>query len=547
MAVNFGITFPVAALAGIAVAAAIGVVTAVSAVRVRGVSLSVVTLAGAVAIENFGFVNTTWGGGLAGSPVPEMKWFGADLGPQAPFRGVDGNLPSPVFGWVALICCVLLCVAVGFIRRGALGQRMLAVRSNERAAAAAAINPRTVKLYAFTIAAVIAGVAGVLYAYNFGSVSADRFDAFTALSLIAFAYAGGITLISGAVFAGLLSAQALIPYALDKWFGLNGNWFLLVGGVLLIFTLLQNPEGVAGDIYRRTHKRPEIRAPDVAAAVPGSSAPRAPARSAGQAEGGDLASRPAVLRVTGLSVAFGGVRALRDVALEVREGELVGLIGPNGAGKTTLVDAVSGFVGYTGRVELAGADLSGLPPYERARRGLGRTWQSTELFDDLDVQENLTVAAKDGAAKDGAARDESAEQTLALVGMDWAAEAMPTQLSSGQRKLVGVARALVAKPSVLCLDEPAAGLDTRESEELGARLRGLADRGQSMLLIEHDMGLVLGICDRVIVLEFGQVIAEGPPDAVRQDPRVIAAYLGDGTTSGSGTDDGGIMSSTLAE
>jgi branched-chain amino acid transport system permease protein len=531
MAVNFGITFPVAALAGIAVAVVIGLITAVSAVRVRGVSLSVVTLAGAVAIENFGFVNSTWGGGLAGSPVPEPTWFGLDLGPNAPFRGIDNNQPSPVFGWVALICCVLAMVAVGYIRRGKLGQRMLAVRSNERAAAAAAINPRTVKLYAFGIAAAIAGLGGVLYAYNFGSVSADRFDAVTALSLIAFAYAGGITLISGALFAGLLSAQALIPYALDKWFGLNGNWFLLAGGILLIFTLLRNPEGVAGDFYRRTHKRPAVRAPDVAATVPALSEGRA-----------DLAGRPAVLSVTGLSVAFGGVQALRDVALEVREGELVGLIGPNGAGKTTLVDAVSGFVNCTGRVELSGADIGGLPPYERARRGLGRTWQSTELFDDLDVRENLTVAS----------RSESAERALGLVGMDWAAEATPAQLSMGQRKLVGVARALAAEPRLLCLDEPAAGLDTRESEELGARLRDLADRGQSMLLIEHDMGLVLGICDRVIVLEFGQVIAEGLPDAIRQDPRVIAAYLGDDTTSGSGTDDagtddGGIMSDTLAE
>jgi branched-chain amino acid transport system permease protein len=526
MASNFGITFPVAALAGIAVAVVIGVITAVSAVRVRGISLAVVTLAGAVAIQNFGFTNSTWGGGLAGAPVPEPKWFGLDLGPDAPFRGLDHDLPSPVFGWVALVCCVLLCVGVGYVRRGKLGQRMLAVRSNERAAAAAAVNPRTVKLAAFTIAAVIAGVAGVLYAYNFLSVSADSFDAVTALSLIAFAYAGGISLISGAVFAGLLSAQALIPYALDDWFGLNGNWFLLVGGVLLIFTLLRNPDGVAGDFYRRTHRRPVLQAPDVPAAAGLAGA----GRLGGAASLGGADPRPAragvgaadapVLRVTDLSVAFGGLRAVSDVTLEVGEGELVGLIGPNGAGKTTLVDAVSGFVRCTGRVELAGADIGGLRPHERARRGLARTWQSTELFDDLEVQENLTVASRDG----------SAGRALALVGMDWAARAMPAQLSMGQRKLVGVARALAARPRLLCLDEPAAGLDTRESEELGARLRGLADQGQSMLLIEHDMRLVLGICDRVVVLEFGRVIAAGTPEAVRRDPRVIAAYLGDGVT-----------------
>jgi ABC-type branched-subunit amino acid transport system ATPase component len=347
-------------------------------------------------------------------------------------------------------------------------------------------------------------------------VSANRFDAVTALSLIAFAYAGGITLISGAVFAGLISAQALVPYALDKWFGLNGNWFLLFGGVILIFTLLQNPEGVAGDFYRRTHKRPVIRAPEVAAAVR--------ERLVQRTSRPDLSGRPAALRVAGLSVRFGGVHALSEVSLEVRAGELVGLIGPNGAGKTTLVDAVSGFVNYTGRVELSGGDLGGLPPHERARRGLARTWQTTELFDDLDVRENLAVASRNGAA-------DSVGEALALVGMDWAAEAMPTQLSSGQRKLVGVARALAAKPAVLCLDEPAAGLDTAESQELGACLRRLADAGQSMLLIEHDMGLVLGICDRVVVLEFGKVIADGPPETVRADPRVIAAYLGDGVTT----------------
>jgi len=506
MASNFGITFPLAALAGIAVAVAIGVITAVSAVRVRGVSLAVVTLAGAVAIDNFGFQNTTWGGGGLGSPVPEMNWFGVDFGPNAGFRGIDGNQPSPV---------VLACVGVGYLRRGKLGQHMLAVRSNERAAAAAAINPRTVKLYAFVIAAVIAGLAGCMYAYNFGSVSSDRFDAVTALSLIAFAYAGGITLISGAVFAGLISAQAMIPYALDKWFGLNGNWFLLFGGVLLIFTLLQNPTGVAGDFYRRTHKRPQLHAPDADAASRERSTPRA--------ERPDRSGAPDVLAVSGLSVRFGGVHALSDVTLSVKEGELVGLIGPNGAGKTTLIDAISGFVNSTGTVLLGDRDLRGLPAYERARGGLTRTWQSTELFDDLSVSENLTVAARESGAT-----EEGAKQTLALVGMDWAAAGEPSQLSAGQRKLVGVSRALVARPKLLCLDEPAAGLDSAESEELGVTLRRLADQGQSMLLIEHDMGLVLGICDRVVVLEFGKVIAEGTPEEVRRNPKVIAAYLGDG-------------------
>jgi len=148
----------------------------------------------------------------------------------------------------------------------------------------------------------------------------------------------------------------------------------------------------------------------------------------------------------------------------------------------------------------------------------------------VDVLPHQQYAGSSGAARDGSARDGSAERTLALVGMDWAAEAMPAQLSMGGRKLVGVARALVAKPQLLCLDEPAAGLDARESAELGACLRSLADQGQSMLLIEHDMGLVLGICDRVVVLEFGHVIADGPPEVIRTDPRVIAAYLGEGVT-----------------
>ena len=257
LAVDAGIGFPLAPLAGAAAAVVLGELTAVSALRVRGVGLAVVTLGATVALVQFGFINSTWGGGATGSPVPDPHLLGLELGPQAGFRGLDGALPSPVFGWMVLAVTVGLCLLVAAVRRGNLGQRMLAVRSNERAAAAAAVDVRDVKLVAFGISAFIAGVAGTLYAYNFGSVSASRFDAVTALGLIAFAYAGGITLVSGAVFAGLISTEALIPHALDKWLGISGNWFLLFGGVLLIITLLQHPEGVAGAFYKRVHRRRE--------------------------------------------------------------------------------------------------------------------------------------------------------------------------------------------------------------------------------------------------------------------------------------------------
>ena len=241
-----------------------------------------------------------------------------------------------------------------------------------------------------------------------------------------------------------------------------------------------------------------------------------------------------VLSATGVSVSFGGVHAVVDVDLQVDEGQIVGLIGPNGAGKTTFIDAITGFVGSVGRVELDGHDLAGLPPHARARRGLARTWQSTELFDDLTVRENLAVAAQRPSFLALAAElvgkrvgeSAAADRALTLLELGPVAEAMPAELTQGQRKLVGVARAIAMEPRLLCLDEPAAGLDTNESQGLGERLRRIADAGTTTLLIDHDMGLVMKICDRITVLEFGKVIAAGTPDEVRRDPRVVTAYLG---------------------
>src|SRR4029453_6089757 len=182
-----------------------------------------------------------------------------------PFRGIDDKVPSPVFGFFALGCLVVLGLFVANLRRSNLGQRMLAVRSNERAAAAAGNNVRKVKLAAFGINSFIAGIAGALYGYNFSSVTVNRFSALTALSLIAFAYVGGVTMVSGAIVAGLISVEALFPYALEKWFGISGNWALLFAGLALIVPLIQNPDGVAGAPWRKRQAKRKARAPREAA------------------------------------------------------------------------------------------------------------------------------------------------------------------------------------------------------------------------------------------------------------------------------------------
>jgi branched-chain amino acid transport system ATP-binding protein len=237
-----------------------------------------------------------------------------------------------------------------------------------------------------------------------------------------------------------------------------------------------------------------------------------------------------------LTVRYGGLVANANIDLEVRPGEIVGLIGPNGAGKTTFVDAVTGFAASEGKVTLDGRRIEGLPPHRRRRLGLSRTWQSGELFANLSVYQNVVVAARPGGLRAVAAdlfkprrkgEDPVVAQALAAVGLGEVSDRLARDLTLGQQKLVGVARALAGTCSLLLLDEPAAGLDSGESREFAERLRTIAaDGGPGVLLIDHDMSLVLGVCDRVYVLQFGELIFGGTPDEARADEAVVGAYLG---------------------
>jgi ABC-type branched-subunit amino acid transport system ATPase component len=244
--------------------------------------------------------------------------------------------------------------------------------------------------------------------------------------------------------------------------------------------------------------------------------------------------------VAGAGVRYGNVVAVDDVSFDVRGGEIVGLIGPNGAGKTTLIDAVSGFATATGGFALGGRQLRTLKPHMRSRNGLGRTFQGIELYDDLTVRENVevgTTAARYAAkARQSTARHNGNEREvpsrtdidlfLNILHLQEVADAPVKELSVGQRQLVSVARALAGRPRVVLLDEPAAGLDSTESRWLGERLRGIRDAGITIVMVDHDMNLVLDVCDRIVVLDLGRVIAAGTPQEIQRNPDVTKAYLG---------------------
>jgi ABC-type branched-subunit amino acid transport system ATPase component/ABC-type branched-subunit amino acid transport system permease subunit len=511
---SWDLPFPIAPVLAALVATAIGVVVGLPALRLSGLTLGVVTLALAYAIEATWFRNADIVPS-SGARISSPSMFGVDLG-----IGSGQEFPRIEFGLVCLATLVAVAVGVAALRRSTLGSAMLAVRANERSAAAAGVNVVRVKVLSFALASFIAGLGGSLLAYRRGVVTFDSFTAIGGLALLSTAYLAGITSVWGGINAGILAASGITFIALDRWVNL-GAWFQVISGVLLIVTLITNPEGIAAaghEIADRWARWKASRRPGEAGAERPSVAPVPTPAGSSVAEGAGAA-----LHVDHLTVRYGGVVAVSDVSLRVEAGQIVGLIGPNGAGKTSVIDAVTGFAPAEGSVELAGRSLTGLAPHARVRAGLARTFQSLELYDDLSVEENVSVAAVGGRQ---AERRAKVARALASVGIAQLAERPAGELSQGERQLVSIARACVGEPAVLLLDEPAAGLDSDESTWLGDRIRSIGTAGTGLLLVDHDVNLVLGVCDHVYVLDFGKVIAEGPPDGIRADRAVAAAYLG---------------------
>jgi branched-chain amino acid transport system permease protein len=248
--VRAGIGFPLAPIAGVAAATAAGVVIGASAFRVRGILLGVVTLAAADALDQFGFSNPIWGASASGSPVGSPHLFGLNLGFTASFPINDSGIPSPVLGFMCVVAAVGVGVLIARLRCSDLGRRMLAVRSNETAAAAAGVDVRSVKLTAFVISSALAGLAGVLYAYAFQQVSEPDYDVFSALGVVAFTYIGGITSMTGAVIGGLGITGGIVGYAAQKWLGISGEYQLAIGGIALMVAVVKTPDGIAGALSR---------------------------------------------------------------------------------------------------------------------------------------------------------------------------------------------------------------------------------------------------------------------------------------------------------
>jgi branched-chain amino acid transport system permease protein len=483
------------------------------------VALALVVAAPVLRLESHYFALATLGIGQVMLLVA-VQWQSVTGGANG-LPGVPGIV---LFGWTVprglpLAAFVWGLVAIGALlawrlTRGLLGRAYTVMRENDIAAMSLGLDIWHLRLVAFLL---YAGAAGALYVHTIRVISPEVLEFHVMVAVLTMAVVGGRTGIAGAIVGAFLLVH------LPEWFRVLDKYYLIAYGAVLLAMIIVAPWGVVGGLERlRARLFPE------AAARPPQAVPLV---SRGRGAGGGP-----TLEVREVALAFGGVRALDGVSLALERGEIDGLIGPNGSGKTTLVNCVTLiYTPQSGAIVFAGEDVTRLAPYEVARRGIARTFQSVNLVDDLTALDNVAVA-RAGAERSGVRRalgddglDRARGHAMGLLErLDIAQVAMQPcgGLAYGLKRRVEIARALALEPELLLLDEPAAGLNAAEQADLAARLRTFARDGLTLLVIEHNMPFLMPLAGRMACLDYGRLIASGTPAEIRAHPRVIEAYLG---------------------
>jgi len=497
---------PLGGLAAAVVAAVLGA----TITRTREHAFVIITIALLFLFQTLALNLGGLTGGSNGLTLPLPEWD----------RDVQ-NLPF----YYAMLGLAVLSVALSWwIRRSKLGTGLVAIREDEDKAAAIGVRTPAYKVLSFVASAVLIGVAGGVYAYFLTFIDPrGMFDILVSVQIVLAAMLGG----RGTIWGPVIGAFAVVPLneaanSIAAAEGLRLLAFgLALGAVVLFLPLGVIPTARAWWSRRQVRAVPRERRQALTVAERAEPAPDAPGR--------------VLLEVDGLVRRFGGVKAVDACSFAVREGSLTGLIGPNGSGKTTIFNLLTGMLrSGGGAIRFDGRRIDRLAPWERAYLGLGRTFQITRLFPGMTVLENVVAPLRSfswpnlAADAVGGSEARHAEELLDFVGMQPFAAHPAGQLSFGQQKLVELAQALMLEPRLLLLDEPAGGVNPGMVERLAELIRELRRQGLTVVVVEHNMPLVLGLCDPILVMARGTVIAEGSPSAIQRDPLVLDAYLGQG-------------------